>query len=169
MKEKIQSEKRERMRIFRILKRQSVSGICVSPGYQTHEQLWQIVRKLPSDFGPYGQVKRETICDCSSGCRWFHVLAGSRSRDWGVCANQQSPRAGLLTFEHQGCLQFASPSITPTAPTRAAGLFSTVCRISSVQMTLQSSLTAMPSICSVCAPLLEVRHAIAGTSAKKAG
>ena len=106
MKEKIQSEKRERMRIRRVLKRQSVSEICVSPGYQTHEQLWQIVRKLPTDFGPYGQVKRETICDCSSGCRWFHVLAGSRSRDWGVCANQQSPRAGLLTFEHQGCLQF---------------------------------------------------------------
>ena len=106
MKEKIQSEKQERMRICRILKRQSVSGICVSPGYQTHEQLWQIVRKLPSDFGPYGQVKRETICDCSSGCRWFHVLAGSRSRDWGVCAYQQSLRAGLLTFEHQGCLQF---------------------------------------------------------------
>jgi hypothetical protein len=93
-------------RIRRILQRQSVSEICVSPGYQTHEQLWQIASKLPTDFEPYGQVKRETICDCSCGCRWFHVLAGRQGRDWGVCANQQSPRAGLLTFEHQGCLQF---------------------------------------------------------------
>jgi predicted TIM-barrel fold metal-dependent hydrolase len=49
-------------------------------------------------------------------------------------------------------IAFSSPSITPTAPTRAAGVFSTVWRRSSVQMTLQSSLTAMPSICSVCAP-----------------
>jgi|ERR1022692_1997445 hypothetical protein len=106
MKENIQSEKRERTRIRRIFKRQSDSEIRVSPGYQTHEQLWQIVSKLPTDFEPYGQIKRETICDCSSGCRLFHILAGSRSRDWGVCANQQSPRAGLLTFEHQGCLQF---------------------------------------------------------------
>jgi hypothetical protein len=38
-------------------------------------------------------------------------------------------------------IAFSSPSITPTAPTRAAGLFSTVCRRSSVHMTLQSSLT----------------------------
>ena len=106
MKEKIQGEKRERMRIRRILKGQSVGEIRVSPGYQTHEQLWQIVRKLPTDFGPYGQVKRKTICDCSCGCRWFHVLAGRPGQDWGVCANAKSPRAGLLTFEHQGCLQF---------------------------------------------------------------
>jgi len=26
--------------------------------------------------------------------------------DWGVCVNPASPRAGLLTFEHQGCEQF---------------------------------------------------------------
>jgi hypothetical protein len=78
----------------------------VTPGYQTHDQLWQIVRKLPTDFAPYGQIKRDTSCDCSGGCRWYHVLAGRRGQDWGVCANQQSPRAGLLTFEHQGCQEF---------------------------------------------------------------
>jgi len=106
MKKRSESEKKERTRIRGILKRQSVSEICASPGYQTHEQLWQIVRKLPTDFVPYGQVTREMICDCSCGCRWFRVLAGRRGQDWGVCANQQSPRAGLLTFEHQGCLEY---------------------------------------------------------------
>ncbi len=106
MKERSESEKNERMRIRRLLKRQSANEIRVSPGYQTHEQLWKIVRKLPTDFEPYGQVKRETFCDCSGGCRWFHVLAGRRGQDWGVCANAKSPRAGLLTFEHQGCLEF---------------------------------------------------------------
>ena len=27
--------------------------------------------------------------------------SGAASRDWRVCSNPQSPRAGLLTFEHQ--------------------------------------------------------------------
>jgi hypothetical protein len=106
MKESIQSEKQEHRRIRRILKSQSVREILVKPGYQSHEHLWQIVTKLPTDFEPYGQVKRETICDCSSGCRWYHVLAGRRGQDWGVCANPRSPRSGRLTFEHQGCLEF---------------------------------------------------------------
>jgi hypothetical protein len=103
MKESIQSEKQERMRIRRILKQQSVSETLVTPGYQTHEHLCQIATKLPTDFEPYGQVKRATISDCSSGCRW---LAGRLGQDWGVCANPRSPRSGLLTFEHQGCLEF---------------------------------------------------------------
>jgi hypothetical protein len=51
-------------------------------------------------------MKRETSCDCSGGCRWYHILAGRRGQDWGVCANPRSPRAGLLTFEHQGCREF---------------------------------------------------------------
>jgi hypothetical protein len=106
MKQSIQSERQELTRIRRILKQQSVSEIRVTPGYQTHEHLWQIVRKLPTDFEPYGQMKRQTIFDCSCGCRWYHVLAGRRGQDWGVCANERSPRAGLLTFEHQGCLEF---------------------------------------------------------------
>lgn len=76
------------------------------PGHQTHEHLWQIAIKLATDYEPYGQTKREAPADCSCGCRWFHVLAGRRGLDWGVCANAASPRAGLLTFEHQGCLQF---------------------------------------------------------------
>src|SRR5450755_1466780 len=93
------------MRIRRILKQQSASETLVTPGYQTHEHLWQIVTQLPTDFEPYGQVKRATP-DCSSGCRWYHVLAGRLGQGWGVCANPRSPRSGLLTFEHQGCLEF---------------------------------------------------------------
>jgi hypothetical protein len=44
--------------------------------------------------------------DCSGGCKWFHTLSGRVSLDWGVCGNPASHRAGLLTFEHQGCSKF---------------------------------------------------------------
>jgi hypothetical protein len=106
MKENIRTEDQEVTRIRRLLKRQSVDEMRVLPGYQTHEQLWQVATKLPTDFEPYGQINRETACDCSGGCRWFHVLAGRRGQDWGVCANPKSPRSGPLTFEHQGCPEF---------------------------------------------------------------
>lgn len=40
--------------------------------------------------------------DCSCGCRYFIELDGQG--DWGVCQNPKSPRSGLLTWEHMGCL-----------------------------------------------------------------
>jgi hypothetical protein len=74
----------------------------------THEELWRIVKKLPSDFEPYGQRNRDTDYgpDCSCGCIHFVKLEGALGFDWGVCANPRSPRAGLLTFEHMGCKEF---------------------------------------------------------------
>lgn len=43
---------------------------------------------------------------CVHGCKWYHVLEGERGTDWGVCFNPASHRAGLLTFEHNGCAHF---------------------------------------------------------------
>ena len=40
--------------------------------------------------------------DCSCGCKFFWDNVGV-SADWGLCLNPQSPRAGCLTWEHQGC------------------------------------------------------------------
>ena len=74
-----------------------------------HDHLWTLCRKLPSDFAPWGERDRDTAEpseDCSCGCRHFIPLAGELGNDWGICANAKSPRAGLLTFEHQGCPQF---------------------------------------------------------------
>ena len=71
-----------------------------------NEQLWHVCQRKPSDFEPYGQRTRLTALDCSCGCKWFHTLSGPASKDWGVCGNPASPRAGLLTFEHQGCPEF---------------------------------------------------------------
>jgi hypothetical protein len=73
-----------------------------------HKQLLRVLKKLPSDFEPWGKrPDAERGADCSCGCKWFHVLVDTRdglvSLDWGVCVNPRSPRAGLLTFEHQGC------------------------------------------------------------------
>jgi hypothetical protein len=76
----------------------------------THEQLWHICLLKPDDYEPYGKCKRlkgtTILSDCSGGCKWYHTLIGPASLDWGVCGNPQSPRAGLLTFEHQGCPEF---------------------------------------------------------------
>ena len=75
----------------------------------TDEQLWQVCRKLPSDFEPYGERKWEgkpyDKLDCDT-CRWFQPLLRPGQLDWGTCANPTSPRAGLLTFWEQGCEQF---------------------------------------------------------------
>lgn len=73
-----------------------------------HETLKDAMKNLPSDFSPYGERDRETDWgpDCSCGCKHFIPLQGEVGFDWGVCANRQSPRFGLLTFEHQGCRQF---------------------------------------------------------------
>ena len=70
-----------------------------------HEHLHSICRRLPSDIQPYGERERDGP-DCSSGCRHFLKLPGKLGADWGVCVNPASPRAGLLTFEHQGCENF---------------------------------------------------------------
>jgi len=70
-----------------------------------HERLLKIVRTLETDYEPYGKVERDSS-DCSCGCRHFVKLAGDVGKDWGVCANPKSERAGLLTLEHQGCAEF---------------------------------------------------------------
>ena len=90
---------------------------------ELHDILWSVCRKLPSDFEPYGQRDRESAesCeDCSCGCLHFHPLIGEVGMDWGVCANPKSPRAGLLTFEHQGCPEFTALPEPPSAHAEAA-------------------------------------------------
>jgi len=67
---------------------------------------WQSVKTLESDYSDYGGniVRWETndnYPDCSCGCKYFWKL----DSDWGVCLKQQTPRAGLLTFEHQAGYQ----------------------------------------------------------------
>ena len=73
-----------------------------------HSALLEVMRRLPSDFAPWGERSRETDFgpDCSGGCRWYVRLEPGLQFDWGVCRNPASPRCGLLTFEHQGCRQF---------------------------------------------------------------
>ncbi len=98
-------ERSRKKRIRRILGLRSQRELRLTPGFQCHEALWAVAQKLPTDFEPYGKRRRcdGTIhADCSCNCRWFHVLAGMRGQDWGVCANPKSPREGLLTFGAYG-------------------------------------------------------------------
>ena len=73
----------------------------------SHEQLLQLMVRLPTDFEPYGERSRDDGGgDCSCGCRWYLPVKGQLGMDWGVCTNPASPRKSLLTFEHQGCPAF---------------------------------------------------------------
>jgi hypothetical protein len=76
--------------------------------HHLHELLLTLCTYLPTDFEPYGQRSREEDWgpDCSCGCLHFLELEWSLGADWGICSNPKSPRAGLLTFEHQGCREF---------------------------------------------------------------
>lgn len=75
-----------------------------------HKHLLSIVKVLPTDYNPWGNVVRWkddqlAYPDCCS-CRYYAALDGRLGMDWGVCTNPESPRSGLLTFEHQagfGC------------------------------------------------------------------
>lgn len=79
----------------------------------THAVLFTLLKRLPTDYTDYGgTVERwadgDDYPDCSSGCCWFVPLEAELGNDWGVCANPNGPRAGLLTFEHQagrGCFE----------------------------------------------------------------
>lgn len=70
-------------------------------------ELSKVLKILPTDYTDYGgKVKRwedpnRTYPDCSNGCKFFVPLDSDLSNDWGVCSNPKSPRAGLLTWEHQ--------------------------------------------------------------------
>jgi hypothetical protein len=105
---KLMNKEKWRKRFRHISSLRSKRELRLKPGYQTHEALWRVAKRLPSDFQPYGKRKRSDLSpgDCSSNCRWFHKVAGMRGLDWGVCANPKSPRAGLLTFEHMGCPRY---------------------------------------------------------------
>jgi hypothetical protein len=71
-----------------------------------HWHLHAVCIRLPTDYEPSGYRSRQDGgCDCSCGCLWFLPLQ-ALPMDWGVCSNPQSPRCGLLTFEHQGCAFF---------------------------------------------------------------
>ena len=90
------------------VRNESVAEQWSPPGEGPHAPLWAVLKRLPSDFQPYGERNREDDWgpDCSCGCRWYVPLKGDLATDWGVCTNSESPRAGLLTWEHQGCQQF---------------------------------------------------------------
>jgi hypothetical protein len=79
-----------------------------------YDPLWQVVKILPTDYTDYGgTIERWKEVegyypDCSTGCRFWKPLKSELGCDWGVCGNPNSPRAGLLTFEHQtgvGCFK----------------------------------------------------------------
>jgi hypothetical protein len=78
------------------------SLVRVPTNIRQHDLLHLVCIHRPTDFAPYG-IRQRDAADCSCGCKHFMTLAGDLGMDWGVCANPCSPRAGLLTFEHQGC------------------------------------------------------------------
>src|SRR5262249_21175432 len=98
-------------RLEEIQAAQPESDSPIPASLSLHNQLHLVCIHRPTDFAPYGIRLRHSV-DCSCGCRYYVPLEGKEGADWGVCANPRSTRAGLLTFEHQGCEFFegeASP------------------------------------------------------------
>ena len=84
----------------------------------THEALLAVVPTRPGDYDPWGTVvrwQRDDVPypDCSCGCVFAAWLDGPLGHDWCVCVNPASHRAGLLTFEHQGCRAFVQDEEPP--------------------------------------------------------
>lgn len=77
----------------------------------TEDPKWAICKRLPTDYRDYGgNIERWEIIelsypDCSCGCKFWVPLYDEINEwadcDWGVCTNPNSPRSGLLTWEHQ--------------------------------------------------------------------
>lgn len=93
-------------------------GGVVLPRDPEHDRRCAMVLILPTDYQDYGGTIERwaddglAYPDCSGGCIHFRPLFTEQSPffdfDWGVCASPTSPRAGLLTFEHQagvGCYE----------------------------------------------------------------
>lgn len=59
----------------------------------------RFVKRLYLNADGKAHFRQEQCC----WCRKFVPLSGPLGSDWGVCINDQSPRDGLLTFEHDGC------------------------------------------------------------------
>lgn len=83
-----------------------------------HRRLLKILPTRPTDYKPWGEVERweepgAEYSDCSSGCKWAVWLRRKGADDWCVCSNPNSPRVGLLTFEHQAgheCFEAPGPT-----------------------------------------------------------
>ncbi len=91
-------------------------------GEASHEELWAVCHVHGRKYESWPGHDLDPPTGQCFGCRWFHELAGGvpdrgywehRNYDWGVCfdATGRSPRLGLLTYEHQGCLAWQ-----PTLP-----------------------------------------------------
>ena len=84
----------------------------------SHRDLWAVAQVHAADYAPWGAASREGAdnkfgADCSCGCLFAAWLGPPHASDWLVCGNPDSHRAGLLTFEHQGC-----PHYRPAEPLR---------------------------------------------------
>ena len=58
-----------------------------------HERLWQIVRRLNTDYEPFGKAEREGP-DCSAGCRHFIKLAGDMGKTGVFAATRNRHGSG---------------------------------------------------------------------------
>lgn len=64
----------------------------------------EVLIGLPTDYTEFGgRIDRyrfiDVTCSDCTGCKWFDFIQDST--EWGVCTNQDSNRAGLLTHTNQ--------------------------------------------------------------------
>ena len=72
----------------------------------THQELWNVCRGTEEYLSRGEDEILFRRGDCYA-CKFYHKLDGPAGMDWGVCTCLESPRAGLLTFEHMVCECFS--------------------------------------------------------------
>lgn len=65
-------------------------------------KLVSIVKNCITDYYPYGTRQRKDFDKDCTECRCFHLLDNNTS-SFGLCLNNISPRAGMVTICRQGC------------------------------------------------------------------
>ena len=88
-------EEKRKKRIWRLLRVRSERELRFNPSFQTHEALWAVAKKLPTDFEPWGKRDLSSSVpsgDCSCGCRWFNELhrLSPLPLPRGICAKPKS-------------------------------------------------------------------------------
>lgn len=71
--------------------------------YTSSQIHWKLIEKFPVHDEDQSHVSEECCCRQALFCPYYVALEGALGADWGVIVNPESPRFGLLTFEHADC------------------------------------------------------------------
>jgi hypothetical protein len=91
----------ERARVRRLIERQHADELTLTPGFQSDDSLKAVLKLLPHGLSAIRKARTQWPFRLLRKLPLVPRACRSARADGVVCANGKSPRAGLLTFEHQ--------------------------------------------------------------------